>query len=553
MQNLFGTDGIRGLVEISGIEDLDCLNAFSNDRKVTPGLMRLVGESLGHCLNLFSKTSETVVIGWDERPNNATLACHLTLGLKSVGIKVIHIGICATPLLHYSTLKLGCAAGCMITASHNPVSDSGVKIFDENGYKTFPQIEETLTQTAFGLANEERSIDATHKEEMMIPDMDYSGNDIEHSWATETHQEWLNERLSDFEINYGSIISNLQGDGLVADPLLLDSSKGSAHYWLSQFLEKRGIRNHEISTFANAMNDNCGAGELSPNDSWTWEEVENSQHSLVRLLDKAPPGIVLAAALDGDGDRCLLLKSTDVGVEVVDGDEMADVILRSMATKTNHLHVAASIESELSLLTNLERLNCTYLADETAVGDRWLAFALGIKNAGGLISSDNSPMLIGVEDSGHLVLPSPHPSQENTFSLVGDGAASLFAYLSALAQQSTFPVLERGYKNRKSVKGIDRSKWDGLNELSDEVEVLLKQYLEQNFNVEHWVRDRVEGEKNLMRIKAKIDSRILSIGIRNSGTQEKISISVRMDSYHKTDIIDSLIEEVSKLLELRMS
>ena len=59
--------------------------------------------------------------------------------------------ICATPLLHYSTLKLGCAAGCMITASHNPVSDSGVKIFDENGYKTFPQIEETLTQTAFGL------------------------------------------------------------------------------------------------------------------------------------------------------------------------------------------------------------------------------------------------------------------------------------------------------------------------------------------------------------------------------------------------------------------
>ena len=176
-----------------------------------------------------------------------------------------------------------------------------------------------------------------------------------------------------------------------------------------------------------------------------------------------------------------------------------------------------------------------------------------MKNAGGLISSNNSPMMIGVEDSGHLVLPSPHPSQENTFSLVGDGAASLIAYLSALAQPSTFPVLERGYKNRKSVKGIDRSKWDGLNELSDEVELLLKKYLEQNFDVENWARDRVEGEKNLMRIKAKIDSRDISIGIRNSGTQEKISISIRMDSYHKSDTIDSLIDEVSKLLELRMS
>ena len=384
------------------------------------------------------------------------------------------------------------------------------------------------------------------------PDMDYSGNDIEHSWATETHQEWLKKRLTDFEINYGSIISNLQGDELVADPLLLDSSKGSAHYWLSQFLEKRGIRNHEISTFANAMNDNCGAGELSPNDSWTWEEVENSQHSLVGLLDKAPPGIVLAAALDGDGDRCLLLKSTDDGVKVVDGDEMADVILRSMATKTNHLHVAASIESELSLLTNLERLNCTYLADETAVGDRWLAFALGMKNAGGLISSDDYPMMIGVEDSGHLVLPSPHPSKKH-IQFGWRRGRSLIAYLSALAQPSTFPVLERGYKNRKSVKGVDRSKWDGVNELSDEVEVLLKQYLDRNFSVENWVRDRVEGEKNLMRIKAKIDSRDISIGIRNSGTQEKISISIRMDSYHMSDIIDSLIDEVSKLLELRMS
>ena len=553
MKNLFGTDGIRGLVEISGLEDLDCLNAFSNERKVTPGLMRLVGESLGHCINLFSKSSETVVIGWDERPNNATLACHLTLGLKSVGINVIHIGICATPLLHYSTLKLGCAAGCMITASHNPVTDSGVKIFDENGYKTFPEIEETLTQTAFGLANEERSIDKIHKEEMMIPDKDFSANDIEYSWATDTHKQWLNNRLTEFEINYGSIISTLQRDGLVADPLLLDSSKGSAHYWFSQFLETRGIRNHEISTFATAMNDNCGAGELSPNDSWTWDEIENSHHSLIRLLDKASPGIILAAALDGDGDRCLLLKSTDFGVKVVDGDEMADEILRSMATKANHIQIAASIESELSLLTTLERLDCTYIADETAVGDRWLAFALGKKNLGGLLSSDNSPMMIGVEDSGHLVLPSPHPVQENTFSLVGDGAASLVAYLSALAQPSTFPVLERGYKNRKSIKGVDRSKWDGLNELSDETEVLLKDYLQKHFTVENWERDRIEGEKNLMRIRAKIDTRDISIGIRNSGTQEKISISVRMRSYHQRDVIDCLIDEVSKLLELRMS
>ena len=136
---------------------------------------------------LIFKNSETVVIGWDERPNNATLACHLTLGLKSVGIKVIHIGMCYSSVALLNTQTWLCCRmydNCITQSSFRLWCEN----FDENGYKTFPEIEETLTQTAFGLANEERSIDATHKEEMMIPDTDYSGNDIEHSWATETHQ-----------------------------------------------------------------------------------------------------------------------------------------------------------------------------------------------------------------------------------------------------------------------------------------------------------------------------------------------------------------------------
>lgn len=553
MQNLFGTDGIRGEVDTRPLKDLEAISALHVDRKITTGLMSLVGESLAHCLNLLSSTSETVVIGWDERPHNALLACHLTLGLRSMGVKVIHIGICATPLLHYSTLKFRAGAGCMITASHNPVTDSGIKIFDSTGYKTNPELEVELTRTAYGLANEERTVDLSDQAELMLPNEDYTGYDNENSWATETHKNWLSARCDSFEADYGSILTTLQRDNLVATPLLLDSSKGAAHYWLSELLEERGIQNHEVSTFAEKMNHECGAGELSPSDFWSWEEIENSEHSLVRLLDKAPAGMILAAALDGDGDRCLFLKSTEYGVKVVDGDEMADIILRSFATKTNHIKIAASIESDLALLTTLDRLNCTYEAHETAVGDRWLAYKLGISSSSRLIQSQTTPFILGVEDSGHIVLPSPHPLANQKYTLVGDGAASMLLTLAAMAQSSDFQPLNRGYKKRVSIKEVDRSKWDGLNSLSDEVEFMMKTQMEEFARVDDWTRDRVDGEKNLMRIRAILDSYNISIGIRNSGTQAKISISVRMEKSLHTEKIEQIIHQVSGLLRERMS
>ena len=553
MLNLFGTDGIRGEVDTRPLKDLEAITALHNERKITTGLMSLVGESLAHCLNLLSSTSETVVVGWDERPNNALLACHLTLGLRTMGVKVIHIGICATPLLHYATLKFEAGAGCMITASHNPVTDSGIKIFDSTGYKTNPEVEAELTRTAYGLANEERTVDLSHQAELMLPDEDFSGNDVEKSWATETHRAWLSERCNTFELSYGSMLTTLQRDKLIATPLLLDSSKGSAHYWLSGLLEERGISNHEISSFAEKMNHECGAGELSPSDFWSWEDIENSEHSLVRLLDRAPDGMILAAALDGDGDRCLFLKSTGDGVKVVDGDEMADTILRSFATKTNHIKIAASIESDLALLSTLDRLNCTYEAHETAVGDRWLAYRLGISSSNRLIQSEQPPFILGVEDSGHIVLPSPHPLQSGDYSLVGDGAASMLLTLAAMAQSTDIQPLKRGYKKRISVKDVDRSKWDGLNSLSDEVEILMKTQIEEFAVVENWKRDRVDGEENLMRLTATLDSNGISIGIRNSGTQAKISISVRMQKPLHTGEIEQLIHQVAELLRERMS
>ena len=122
--------------------------------------------------------------------------------------------------------------------------------------------------------------------------------------------------------------------------ILIDSSRGAAVNWLDVFLSKCGVHAREVSKEAPALNENCGAGELSPDDSWTWEEAARDDHILIRTLERSSAGKIIAAALDGDGDRCLLIESTENGCRVVDGDEMADHILRSSRGKW---HLAASL------------------------------------------------------------------------------------------------------------------------------------------------------------------------------------------------------------------
>ena len=121
--NLFGTDGIRGLVNTNIISEQEAIENLHQKREVSPSLMRLMGEVLGRIHDTLPGQGNEIVVGWDERPDNKLLAKYLTLGLQISGCQVIQIGVCATPTLHYATLQNSARIGCMITASHNPVSD----------------------------------------------------------------------------------------------------------------------------------------------------------------------------------------------------------------------------------------------------------------------------------------------------------------------------------------------------------------------------------------------------------------------------------------------
>ena len=117
-QRLFGTDGIRGNIVPANPDEKASLAALHKQRSVCPTLMRLVGEALGHLIDKMPGEGEHVVIGWDERPGNKELVAGITLGLRLAGCKVTHIGVCATPALHYAVLWHNARIGCMMTASH---------------------------------------------------------------------------------------------------------------------------------------------------------------------------------------------------------------------------------------------------------------------------------------------------------------------------------------------------------------------------------------------------------------------------------------------------
>ena len=500
MENLFGTDGIRGRVVLDECDDEEALQRIVEEREITPQLMQLLGEALGRTLPEEGQ-GDSIVIGWDDRPDNETLASWLTLGFHASNCTVIHIGLASTPMLHYAVLETGARLGCMITASHNPVEDSGIKVFDALGRKSMPDYERLVTTSAYSLSQEDREIDTTDREAWMKPASHHSVD----------HSQWLSTRLGLAEEAFNTQLE-------FSDSFLLDSSKGHASTWLATWLNARGIDVKEVSQEAIAMNAGCGAGELSPGQSWTWSEAKASDHLLVRSVTPQAVGALVGAALDGDGDRCLLLQETRDGICVVDGDDIADSLLSAF---DGDWIVAASIESNLTLLTSVNE-HKSMKGIETAVGDRWLSRALSKNHS---LTGDAYPIMLGIEDSGHLVLPSPHPNG-SAWSLVGDGAMTLLMSLLSL-QYSSSPSMDKGWKRRVSVTNPNRWMWDGKNQYADSVESMAITHLALAGEVTNWQRMGLEGEPNLMLIRCQLNGSDVSLGIRNSGTQAKTSVSLR--------------------------
>ena len=555
---LFGTDGIRGKVEITTISNENALSYYLEKRILTPTLMRLIGEAAGIELILrHENTNPKVVIGWDNRPNNINLTKALTQGLAIQGCDVHWAGEIATPGLHYCLSESGYDGGFMVTASHNPAQDSGLKIFDELGFKTYPEREEEISKIVENLVSEDRELDEDFLEKLSKPLMEFNGS-IKYQKGLQNRLELIQD-MWEVQLEDAIKLEVISSKGL-----LLDSSKGANVDWLSSWLSSNGLTSFEQSSDCLQINLNCGAGNFSPTDKWTWDDLE-SDHVLLKSIkqnlqniDKSKAGQIIAAALDGDADRCLLFEILEdgTGIGVVDGDRIADDILQAGVQREPQKDwiLAASIESDLSLTSSLKRLSENIEDLETAVGDRWLSLALCKQAKPAFIQSNVFPGLIGCEDSGHIVLPIPF--SQNKWGLVGDGAMTLISTIlarSVLKSLDTNNKFQSGWKLRKSVKGVDRKLWDGKNKLSVEIHELAEEWFTNNSGSTKLSNKNINGSKSLLLLQGDIENLPFSLGIRNSGTEPKISVSLRLSpgckeliSSEPSELVEILCEHLSR-------
>ncbi|MEC8927059.1 MAG: hypothetical protein VYB17_02225 [Candidatus Thermoplasmatota archaeon] len=551
---LHGTDGIRGRIEPFDGDDVAALHALIEQRILSNRSMRIIGEATGLYLVEDVGDSPLVMIGWDRRDGNAALVDALESGLGTAGCRTLRVGEVPTPGLHHAVLASAADAGMMVTASHNPATDSGVKFFDSEGYKSMPETEDQISTLAWELANGGLAAPQENTESLEKID------------GMSLYRDALNVRLETLESLFNTNFESVDwGDIIASQSLILDCSGGAATFWFADELCRWGLETIEVSSRFSPINQNCGAGDFSPTAKWATQELlmsgdEEPTHQLLFQIvlallenDGIPfwePGQIVGAALDGDGDRCLLIEGTSDGLQVVDGDRMCDDIMRAViSTQPDSWKMAASIESNLGLTADLSRLG-EHESITTAVGDRWLSAALWPETGTRWFKSDQTPRVIGTEDSGHLVMPAPVPNAADTWALVGDGAATLLAVLlarAAMGQGNVKPAFQGGWKKRTSIQPSIRDRWTGRNELAALVQTTAEAWCGADLE-----RTEVEGEPALLLMEGSLDNLPISIAVRNSGTEAKTAISIRFARGIEADG-DELMSQLEGVLSPHLS
>lgn len=327
----FGTDGIRGTV---------------GQHPITADFMLKLGYAAGKVLTRDTKVKKRVLIGKDTRVSGYMFEAALESGLIAAGVNVDMLGPMPTPAIAYLTRAFRASAGIVISASHNPVADNGIKFFSADGYKLPDEVELEIerlidepltTNDSFNLGKARRISDAT-------------GRYVEFCKGSLPSQF----NLTDFKI-------------------VLDCANGATYNAAPKVFKELGAK---VITMANEpngfnINDHCGSTYMEGVCARVVEE-------------KADFGI----ALDGDGDRVLF---SDANGEVVDGDELIYIIAQHRHQSAMGCNgVAGTLMSNLGMELALKDLGIPFL--RTKVGDRYVVEAL-----------KENGWSLGGEGSGHVL------------------------------------------------------------------------------------------------------------------------------------------------------
>ena len=355
MARLFGTDGVRGLANAD----------------LTPELAMSVAVAAARTLvESDSSHQPLAIVGRDPRASGEMLEAAVVAGLTSAGANVVRVGVLPTPAVAYLVGQANADLGVMLSASHNPMPDNGVKLFAAGGQKLPDELEErieTAVADGHGLQGRPTGAGIGRVHDLL----DGAEHYVKHLVGSVPH------RL----------------DGL---RVVIDCANGAASDVGPAAYEEAGAEVIAIHGEPDGLNinDNCGSTHL---DAVREAVLQN--------------GADLGIAHDGDADRCLAVTASG---DVVDGDQIMAILalaMRDAGTLTANTLVA-TVMSNLGLRLAMQREGIRLV--ETKVGDRYVLEELA---AGGFA--------LGGEQSGHVVMPS--------FATTGDGVLTGLHLMATMA------------------------------------------------------------------------------------------------------------------------
>ena len=356
MTRLFGTDGIRGV---------------ANEDPLTPDLAFRVGRQLvATLLSEHAADRVRLVIGRDTRLSGPLLESALVAGLLSAGAECYAVGVLPTPAIALLTKKLGAHGGIVLSASHNPFEDNGIKLFSSEGTKLPDAWEDEIEQ---GLQGDDRAPRARGAE---------IGRLVTHTRAEADYVDFLCRAFP------------LQLRGLT---VVLDCAHGATYRVAPRVFRRLGARVLTIGTHPDGRNINAGGGALHP------ERLQRA----VRAR-----GASVGFAFDGDGDRLISVDHTGA---IRDGDYALAIAGRHLAARGRLKGnvIVTTVMANLGLDQALHAAGIRVV--KTQVGDRYVSEEMQRLGAN-----------LGGEQSGHLLFLDHSPA--------GDGILSALALLGVAAE-----------------------------------------------------------------------------------------------------------------------
>lgn len=334
MRKLFGTDGIRGVANIY---------------PMTTEIAMQVGRAIAFIVK-DKATGHRIVIGKDTRQSCYMLENALAAGICSMGVDVLQVGPLPTPGIAFITTSMRADAGVVISASHNPFQDNGIKIFSSDGFKLPDDIEVQIEDLIF-----------SQKMEALRPVADEVGKA---------------KRIDDANGRYIVFLKNTFPKNYTLDDfhIVLDCAHGAAYNVAPHVFEELGARVTTIGVTPDGRNINHECGALHP------EKMAQKVKEL---------GADIGLALDGDGDRLIVC---DENGEVVDGDHIMAICAQELLAqrKLKKKTLVATVMSNMGLEVAMEKMGGKMV--RAGVGDRYVVETMRKNNYN-----------FGGEQSGHLV------------------------------------------------------------------------------------------------------------------------------------------------------